>query len=92
VDEDHRLAHADIGRKKGAMEPLRRRRNREVGQSDPGRPTLSRGNPARRRHGELSMTDKADHIASAAEAIAVFQAHCRTGDEHAIADLIWSFG
>ena len=32
------------------------------------------------------MTDKADHIAWAAEAIAVFQQHCRTGDEHAIAD------
>ena len=34
------------------------------------------------------MTDKADHIAWAAEAVAVFQEHCRTGDEHAIADLI----
>ena len=33
------------------------------------------------------MTDKADHIAWAAEAVAVFQEHCRTGDEHAIADL-----
>jgi hypothetical protein len=34
------------------------------------------------------MTDKAKHIAWAAEAIAVFQQHCRTSDEHAIADLI----
>jgi len=34
------------------------------------------------------MTDKADHIAWAAEAVAVFQRHCNTGDEHAIADLI----
>ena len=34
------------------------------------------------------MTDKADHIAWAAEAIAVFQQHCRTGDEHAIANLV----
>jgi hypothetical protein len=33
------------------------------------------------------MTDKAKHIAWAAEAIAVFQQHCRTSDEHAIADL-----
>jgi len=33
-----------------------------------------------------SMTDKADHIAWAAEAVAVFQRHCYTGDEHAIAD------
>jgi hypothetical protein len=32
------------------------------------------------------MTDKADHIAWAAEAIAVFQRHCRTGDEHAARD------
>src|SRR5664280_236600 len=38
------------------------------------------------------MTDKADHIAWAAEAIAVFQRHCRTGDEHAIADLICDLG
>ena len=30
------------------------------------------------------MTDKADHIAWAADAIAVYQRHCRTGDEHAI--------
>ena len=34
------------------------------------------------------MPDKADHIAWAAEAIAVFQRHCRTGDEHAIASAI----
>ena len=27
------------------------------------------------------MTDKADHIAWAAEAIAVFQRQCRTGDD-----------
>jgi hypothetical protein len=38
------------------------------------------------------MTDKADHIAWAAEAVAVFQEHCRTGDEHAIADLICDLG
>jgi hypothetical protein len=31
------------------------------------------------------MTDKADHVAWAADAIAVFQRHCGTGDEHAIA-------
>jgi hypothetical protein len=39
-----------------------------------------------------SMTDKADHIAWAAEAVAVFQRRCRTGDEHAIADLICDLG
>jgi hypothetical protein len=38
------------------------------------------------------MTDKADHVAWAAEAVAVFQRHCRTGDEHAIADLICDLG
>ncbi|MFZ3251431.1 MAG: hypothetical protein WA214_21375 [Pseudolabrys sp.] len=38
------------------------------------------------------MRNKADHIAWAAEAIAVFQRHCRTGDEHAIADLISDLG
>jgi hypothetical protein len=38
------------------------------------------------------MTDKADHIAWAAEAIAVFQRHCPTDDEHAIADLICDLG
>ena len=36
------------------------------------------------------MMYKTDHIAWAAEAVAVFQEHCRTGDEHAIADLILS--
>jgi hypothetical protein len=38
------------------------------------------------------MRNKADHIAWAAEAIEVFQRHCRTGDEHAIADLICDLG
>ena len=38
------------------------------------------------------MRNKADHIAWAAEAVAVFQRHCRTGDEHAIADLICDLG
>jgi hypothetical protein len=38
------------------------------------------------------MTDKADHIAWAAEAVAVFQKHCRTGDDHVIADLICDLG
>ena len=38
------------------------------------------------------MTDKADHIAWAAEAAGVFQRRCRTGDEHAIADLICDLG
>jgi hypothetical protein len=38
------------------------------------------------------MTDKAKHIAWAAEAVAVFQQHCHTGDEHAIADLICDLG
>ena len=33
------------------------------------------------------MTEKVNHIAWAAEAIAVYQGHCRTGDKHAIADL-----
>jgi len=41
---------------------------------------------------DTQMTDKADHIAWAAEAVAVFQEHCRTGDEHAIADLICDLG
>jgi hypothetical protein len=27
------------------------------------------------------MVDKADHIAGAAEAVAVYQKHCGTGDE-----------
>ena len=38
------------------------------------------------------MTDKTDHMAWAAEAVAVFQGHCRSGDEHAIADLICDLG
>jgi hypothetical protein len=38
------------------------------------------------------MTDKVEHIAWATEAIAVFQQRCRTGDEHAIADLICDLG
>jgi len=38
------------------------------------------------------MTDKVYHVAWAAEAVAVFQRHCRTGDEHAIADLICDLG
>ena len=37
------------------------------------------------------MIDKA-HIAWAADAVAVFQKHCGTGDEHAIADLICDLG
>ena len=38
------------------------------------------------------MPDKADHIAWAAKAVAVFQRHCHTGDEHAIADLMCDLG
>jgi hypothetical protein len=38
------------------------------------------------------MSNKSDHIAWAAEAIAVFQRGCGTGDEHAIADLICDLG
>jgi hypothetical protein len=38
------------------------------------------------------MTDKADHVAWATEAVDVFQRHCRTGDEHATADLICDLG
>jgi hypothetical protein len=38
------------------------------------------------------MTYKSDHVAWAAEAVAVFQKHCRTGDEHVIADLICDLG
>jgi hypothetical protein len=38
------------------------------------------------------MFDKAGHIAGAAEAVAVFQKHCGTGDAHAIADLICDLG
>ena len=38
------------------------------------------------------MTDRADHIVWAAEAVSVFQKHCRSGDEHVIADLICDLG
>jgi hypothetical protein len=38
------------------------------------------------------VPNKADHIAWAAEVVAVFQRHCRTADEHAIADLICDLG
>jgi hypothetical protein len=38
------------------------------------------------------MTDKADHIAWAAAAVAVYQGRAHTGDEHAIADLICDLG
>ena len=38
------------------------------------------------------MSDKTNHIAWAAEAVAVFQRHCQTGDDHAIADLICDLG
>ena len=38
------------------------------------------------------MIDKAGHIAGAADAVAVFQKHCGTGDEHTIADLICDLG
>ena len=38
------------------------------------------------------MFDKADHIAWAAAAVAVFQRCCGTGDDHAIADLICDLG
>ncbi len=38
------------------------------------------------------MIDNADHIVWAAEAIAVYQRHSRTGDEHAIASLICDLG
>jgi hypothetical protein len=38
------------------------------------------------------LIDKPNHIAWAAEAVAVFQKHCGTGDEHAIADLICDLG
>ena len=34
------------------------------------------------------MIDRRDHAAWAAAAVAAFQRHCRTSDEHAIADLI----
>ena len=38
------------------------------------------------------MINKAGHVAWAAEAVAVFQGHCGTSDEHAIADLICDLG
>jgi hypothetical protein len=38
------------------------------------------------------VPNKADHVAWAAEVVAVFQRHCRTVDEHAIADLICDLG
>ena len=38
------------------------------------------------------LIDKADHIAWAAEAVGVFQKHCGTANEHAIADLICDLG
>jgi hypothetical protein len=38
------------------------------------------------------MIDKAGQVAWAAEAVAVFQRHCGTSDEHAIADLICDLG
>jgi hypothetical protein len=40
----------------------------------------------------MGMIDKAEHIAWAAEAVAVFQKRCGTSDEHAIADLICDLG
>ena len=38
------------------------------------------------------MINKAEHIAWAAEVVTIFQKHCGTGDEHAIADLICDLG
>ena len=38
-----------------------------------------------------NMTDKSDHIVWA-EAVAAFLKHCRTSDEHVIADLICDLG
>ena len=38
------------------------------------------------------MIDKAGRITEAAEAVAIFQRHCGTSDEHAIADLICDLG
>ena len=52
----------------------------------PSEVTITFDWPSRRKE------DKADHIAWAAEAIAIYQRHCRTGDEHAIADLICDLG
>jgi hypothetical protein len=42
--------------------------------------------------GRGSMLDRRDHAAWAADAVAVFQSHCQTGDQHAIADLICDLG
>ena len=41
---------------------------------------------------EGHMIDNANHISWAADAVAVFQKHCGTSDEHAIADLICDLG
>jgi hypothetical protein len=38
------------------------------------------------------MLDRRDHAARAAAAVAAFQSHCGTSDEHAIADLICDLG
>jgi hypothetical protein len=38
------------------------------------------------------MSDEAEHLTRAAAAIAAFQQHCGTDDEHAIADLICDLG
>jgi hypothetical protein len=38
------------------------------------------------------MSDESEHLTWAAAAIAAFQQHCGTGDEHAIADLICDLG
>jgi hypothetical protein len=38
------------------------------------------------------MVDKAKHIASAAEALAVFQRRCGTVEKHAIADFVCDLG
>jgi hypothetical protein len=40
----------------------------------------------------MGVIDKARHIAWAADAVAAFQKHCGTRDEHAIADLICDLG
>ena len=40
-----------------------------------------------RPSGGIPMIDKTGQVASAAEAVGVFQKHCGTSDEHAIADL-----
>jgi hypothetical protein len=38
------------------------------------------------------MTDKANHIGWAADAVAAYQRRCGTDDEHAIADLLCDLG